>query len=153
MRSLKKSSSSLPNVFKTSFFSFAFLSPQVVSGDSLGHVQLWDGRHGTLLKSFSQHTADVTTLAIDGQERCEHHFFFIIIFERMFEFYLWKSFESFLIFLFYLFFFFHLSLLLFFLFFFFSSILYISCILTGASLHQVLIIRSLCFVASAMSWK
>ena len=57
---------------------FFFFSSQVVSGDSLGHVQLWDGRHGTLLKSFSQHTADVTTLAIDGQERCGVSFFFLL---------------------------------------------------------------------------
>ena len=41
----------------------------VISGDSLGHVQLWDGRHGTLLKSFSQHTADVTCLAISSDEK------------------------------------------------------------------------------------
>ena len=41
----------------------------VVSGDSLGHVQLWDGSQGTLLKSFSQHTADVTALAVSADER------------------------------------------------------------------------------------
>ena len=30
-----------------------------MTGDSLGHVQLWDGRFGTLLQSFATHTADV----------------------------------------------------------------------------------------------
>ena len=35
----------------------------VVSGDSLGHVQIWDGRMGTLVHSFSQHKADVLALA------------------------------------------------------------------------------------------
>lgn len=35
----------------------------VVSGDSLGHVQMWDGNVGTLLKSFACHDADVLTLA------------------------------------------------------------------------------------------
>jgi len=35
----------------------------VVSGDSLGHVQIWDGRMGTLVHTFSQHKADVLALA------------------------------------------------------------------------------------------
>jgi U3 small nucleolar RNA-associated protein 4 len=35
----------------------------VVSGDSLGHVQIWEGAHGTLRKSFSEHTADVVAIA------------------------------------------------------------------------------------------
>lgn len=35
----------------------------VVSGDSSGNVQIWDGRHGTLLAAFSQHQADVLQLA------------------------------------------------------------------------------------------
>jgi U3 small nucleolar RNA-associated protein 4 len=42
----------------------------VVSGDSLGHVQLWDGAIGTLLQSFDQNDskADVLALAISGSE-------------------------------------------------------------------------------------
>eukprot|EP00742_Colponemidia_sp_Colp-10_P006807 GILJ01007294.1.p1 GENE.GILJ01007294.1~~GILJ01007294.1.p1 ORF type:complete len:682 (+),score=96.47 GILJ01007294.1:45-2090(+) len=40
----------------------------VISGDSLGHVQFWDGKQGTLLKSFSQHVADVLTVAVDDDE-------------------------------------------------------------------------------------
>ena len=35
----------------------------MVSGDSSGTVQLWDSQHGTLLQAFSQHKADVLTLA------------------------------------------------------------------------------------------
>ncbi|PRW61122.1 WD40 repeat [Chlorella sorokiniana] len=35
----------------------------VVSGDSAGNVQFWDGRFGTLLAGFSQHQADVLQLA------------------------------------------------------------------------------------------
>lgn len=37
----------------------------VISGDSLGHVQIWEGTHGTLSASFSKHTADVLALAVD----------------------------------------------------------------------------------------
>jgi U3 small nucleolar RNA-associated protein 4 len=42
----------------------------LVSGDSLGHVQLWDGNTGTLLQSFDQNDnkADVLTLAVSGNE-------------------------------------------------------------------------------------
>lgn len=36
----------------------------VISGDSLGHVQVWDGRMGTLVHSFSQHKADVLSLTV-----------------------------------------------------------------------------------------
>ena len=36
----------------------------VVSGDSLGHVQFWDGSLGTLLHSFTAHIADVMALAL-----------------------------------------------------------------------------------------
>jgi U3 small nucleolar RNA-associated protein 4 len=41
----------------------------VVSGDSGGNVQFWDGRFGTLLASFRQHQADVLALAAspDGE--------------------------------------------------------------------------------------
>ena len=35
----------------------------LVSGDSAGRVQFWDGMHGTLLFGFQQHAADVLTLA------------------------------------------------------------------------------------------
>ena len=42
----------------------------IVSGDSLGHVQLWDGNTGTLLQSFDQNDnkADVLSLAISANE-------------------------------------------------------------------------------------
>lgn len=42
----------------------------LVSGDSLGHVQLWDGNTGTLLQSFDQNDnkADVLTLAVSANE-------------------------------------------------------------------------------------
>ena len=35
----------------------------LVSGDSAGRVQFWDGMHGTLLFGFQQHAANVLTLA------------------------------------------------------------------------------------------
>eukprot|EP00939_MAST-03C_sp_MAST-3C-sp1_P001610 g1610.t1 len=41
----------------------------VVSGDSRGHVQIWDGRGGTLLQSFVTHDADVLALAVSNNER------------------------------------------------------------------------------------
>ena len=42
----------------------------VISGDSLGHVQVWDGHSCTLLHTFSQLTAEVLTLAINkGQSK------------------------------------------------------------------------------------
>lgn len=43
----------------------------VVSGDSLGHVQFWDGRTGTLLHSFDQNDqkADILALAVTPDER------------------------------------------------------------------------------------
>ena len=42
----------------------------LISGDSLGHVQLWDGDTGTLLQSFDQNDnkADVLTLAVSANE-------------------------------------------------------------------------------------
>ena len=40
----------------------------IVSGDSLGKTRVWDGRHGTLLHSFEQHTADVLCLAKNKAE-------------------------------------------------------------------------------------
>lgn len=35
----------------------------MVSGDSSGALQLWDGQHGTLLQAFQQHKADVLSVA------------------------------------------------------------------------------------------
>ena len=35
----------------------------MVSGDSSGSVQLWDGQHGTRLQAFTQHKADVLAVA------------------------------------------------------------------------------------------
>ena len=35
----------------------------MVSGDSTGTLQLWDGRHGTLLQAFTQHKADILSIA------------------------------------------------------------------------------------------
>ncbi|CAK4203443.1 unnamed protein product [Aphanomyces euteiches] len=40
----------------------------VISGDSNGNVQTWDGRSGTLMQTFAQLTADVLALAIDASE-------------------------------------------------------------------------------------
>jgi U3 small nucleolar RNA-associated protein 4 len=42
----------------------------LVSGDSLGHVQLWDGNSGTLIQGFDQNDskADVLSLAVSGNE-------------------------------------------------------------------------------------
>lgn len=41
----------------------------IVSADSLGKIQIWDMKHGTLRHSFSLHTADVLTLAVwEGKE-------------------------------------------------------------------------------------
>ena len=40
----------------------------IVSADSLGKVQLWSGKHGTLIQSFHLHLADVLTLAVSVEE-------------------------------------------------------------------------------------
>ena len=46
-----------------------FLSDStIVSADSLGKVQLWNGKHGTLIQSFHLHLADVLTLAVSADE-------------------------------------------------------------------------------------
>jgi U3 small nucleolar RNA-associated protein 4 len=37
----------------------------IVSGDSLGHTQFWDGTQGVLTQSFSVHSGDVLSLAWD----------------------------------------------------------------------------------------
>jgi len=44
----------------------------VVSGNSRGQVQFWEGRFGTLLQTFDRHTADVRALAAapDGRSVC-----------------------------------------------------------------------------------
>ena len=40
----------------------------VVSGDSRGHVQLWDGETGVLMITLHQHTAEVLALAVSADE-------------------------------------------------------------------------------------
>ena len=40
----------------------------IVSADSLGKVQIWDMKHGTLRHSFGLHTADVLALAVWEEE-------------------------------------------------------------------------------------
>lgn len=45
-----------------------FLSDStIVSADSLGKVQLWSGKHGTLIQAFHLHQADVLTLAVNAE--------------------------------------------------------------------------------------
>jgi len=41
----------------------ALVNGTIVSGDSLGHVQFWDGEVGTLLEGFPSHSADVLAMA------------------------------------------------------------------------------------------
>ncbi|XP_077982940.1 U3 small nucleolar RNA-associated protein 4 homolog [Glandiceps talaboti] len=40
----------------------------IISSDSAGKVRFWDARHGTLLKSFYSHKADVLTLCVNKEE-------------------------------------------------------------------------------------
>ncbi|KJE89973.1 hypothetical protein CAOG_001364 [Capsaspora owczarzaki ATCC 30864] len=40
----------------------------IVSGDSLGHTQFWNGQFGTLLHRFRSHSADVLCLAVNAAE-------------------------------------------------------------------------------------
>lgn len=40
----------------------------VISGDSLGHVQVWDGGVGTLLQTFAVHEADVLSVQVSADE-------------------------------------------------------------------------------------
>ena len=40
----------------------------IVSANSLGKIQLWNGKHGTLRQSFQLHLADVLTLAVNEEE-------------------------------------------------------------------------------------
>lgn len=44
----------------------------VVSGDSLGHVQVWDGGIGTLRQSFAMHEADVLSVQVSSDQK---HFY------------------------------------------------------------------------------
>eukprot|EP01135_Chromosphaera_perkinsii_P010028 Nk52_evm63s1992 gene=Nk52_evmTU63s1992 len=41
----------------------------LISGDSLGNTQMWDGKFGTLLQSFRVHEADVLSLALSKDEK------------------------------------------------------------------------------------
>lgn len=41
----------------------------VISGDSLGHVQIWDGGIGTLRQSFAMHGADVLSVQVSEDEQ------------------------------------------------------------------------------------
>ena len=53
----------------TLIWDIAFLSDStIVSADSLGKVQFWNGKHGTLIQSFKLHLADVLTLAVSPGE-------------------------------------------------------------------------------------
>ena len=40
----------------------------VVSGDSTGHVCFYDGQHGTLIRRFGSHQADVLALTSSADE-------------------------------------------------------------------------------------
>ena len=40
----------------------------IISADSLGKIQLWNSKHGTLRQSFQLHLADVLTLAVNEEE-------------------------------------------------------------------------------------
>ena len=41
----------------------------LVSGDSLGNIQFWDGRLGTMVATFNKHEAGVLALAVSADER------------------------------------------------------------------------------------
>eukprot|EP00040_Diaphanoeca_grandis_P029238 m.170849 g.170849 ORF g.170849 m.170849 type:complete len:782 (-) comp31622_c1_seq1:25-2370(-) len=41
----------------------------IVSGDSLGKTQIWDGKFGTLLQSFVEHEADVLVTAVSSDSK------------------------------------------------------------------------------------
>lgn len=40
----------------------------IITGDSLGNTQFWDGIHGTLLQSFRAHLADVLAVCLNEEE-------------------------------------------------------------------------------------
>ena len=53
----------------TYIWSLAVLSDStIVSGDSRGHVQVWDGETGVLMVTLHQHTADILALAVSPDE-------------------------------------------------------------------------------------
>ncbi|KAL6065936.1 U3 small nucleolar RNA-associated protein [Balamuthia mandrillaris] len=54
---------------KTNVWSILVLKDwTIVTGDSLGKTQFWDGKTGTLIKGFRNHKADVLALATNQQE-------------------------------------------------------------------------------------
>jgi U3 small nucleolar RNA-associated protein 4 len=56
-------------VFTPCIWSLAVLSDStIVSGDSRGQVQIWDGNVGVLVGTFVQHVADVLAIAISADE-------------------------------------------------------------------------------------
>ncbi|XP_058956730.2 U3 small nucleolar RNA-associated protein 4 homolog [Pocillopora verrucosa] len=40
----------------------------IITGDSLGNTQFWDGQRGTLIQSFKAHLADVLTVCVNKEE-------------------------------------------------------------------------------------
>lgn len=40
----------------------------IITGDSLGNTQFWDGQQGTLIQSFKAHLADVLTVCVNKEE-------------------------------------------------------------------------------------
>lgn len=59
------------NVFTPCIWSLCVLRDStVISGDSKGQVQIWNGSVGALIGSFVQHAADVLTLAVNEEETC-----------------------------------------------------------------------------------
>jgi hypothetical protein len=56
-------------VFTPSIWSLVVLSDStIISGDSNGQIQIWDGHVGVLSSSFSNHLADVLTIAVTPNE-------------------------------------------------------------------------------------
>jgi U3 small nucleolar RNA-associated protein 4 len=45
-----------------------FVNDSIVTGDSVGKVQIWDFKTGSLQNTFNQHSADVLTLAVQVKE-------------------------------------------------------------------------------------
>ncbi|XP_002156689.4 U3 small nucleolar RNA-associated protein 4 homolog [Hydra vulgaris] len=55
---------------RTMVWSVNFLKDStIITGDSLGNTQFWDGMTGTLLQSFKSHLADVLAVAIYNDEK------------------------------------------------------------------------------------
>lgn len=42
----------------------------IVSGDSRGKMSFWNGKHGTLIKSFQSHVGDILCLCVNDEENC-----------------------------------------------------------------------------------